>query len=129
MPRHILLVGDDARRLQAQALLPRAHHWITTHAGSCAQALHELERQPQDVVVADGEALGPDGVGLLATVSVRWPWTSRIAISASRDCGASAANDATPVKTQTTTTAIPVMRSTPNRELILLELPVKGSNA
>jgi HD-like signal output (HDOD) protein len=86
MPRHILLVGDDARRLQAQALLPRAHHWITTHAGSSAQAVHELERQPQDVVVADADALGPDGVGLLATVSVRWPWTSRIAISASTDC-------------------------------------------
>ena len=86
MPRHILLVGDDARQLQAQALLPRAHHWTTTFAGSATQALQDLERRPQDVVVADMEALAPEGGTLLATVSARWPWTSRIAISASPDC-------------------------------------------
>ncbi len=90
MPRHILLVGDHARRLQAQASLPRLHHWITSFAGSSAQAMHELERQPQDVVVADVEALGPDGESLLAVVSERWPWTSRIAICASPDCASQA---------------------------------------
>ena len=86
MPRYILLVGDDARRLQDQALLPRTHHWVTTFVGSGAQALHELQRRPQDVVVADAEALAPDGEVLLVAVSERWPWTSRIAISASPDC-------------------------------------------
>jgi HD-like signal output (HDOD) protein len=86
MSRHILLVGDDARRLQAQALLPRAHHWITAFAGNGAQALHELERRPQDVVVAEAEALAPHGETLLATVGERWPWTSRIGICASPDC-------------------------------------------
>jgi HD-like signal output (HDOD) protein len=86
MPRHILLVGEHARRLQAQALLPRAHHWITNFAGSSAQALHELERRPQDVAVADAEALAPGGESLLTLVNERWPWTSRIAISGSPDC-------------------------------------------
>ncbi len=86
MPRYILLVGDDARRLQDQALLPRTHHWVTTFVSSGAQALHELQRRPQDVVVADAEALAPDGEVLLVAVSERWPWTSRIAISASPDC-------------------------------------------
>jgi HD-like signal output (HDOD) protein len=85
MPRHILLVGDHTRRWQAQALLPRAHHWISTFAGSSAEALHELERRPQDVVVADLETLAPDGDSLLAVVSERWPWTSRIAVSGSLD--------------------------------------------
>jgi HD-like signal output (HDOD) protein len=90
MPRHILLVGDDARRLQDQALLPRTHHWITTFVGTGAQALHELQRRPQDVVVADAEALAPDGEVLLVAVSERWPWTSRIAISASPECASHA---------------------------------------
>jgi HD-like signal output (HDOD) protein len=53
-----------------------------------AQALQELQRRPQDVVVADAEALAPDGEVLLVSVSERWPWTSRIAISASPDCAA-----------------------------------------
>ena len=86
MPRHILLVGDDARRLQAQAPLPRAHHWITGLAANGALAMLELERHPQDVVVADVEALTADGQALLVAVSERWPWTSRIAISRSHDC-------------------------------------------
>lgn len=86
MPRHILLVGDDARRLQHQALLPRTHRWVTTFVSSGAQALHELQRRPQDVVVADAEALTPDGEVLLVALSERWPWTSRIAISANPDC-------------------------------------------
>jgi HD-like signal output (HDOD) protein len=92
MPRHILLVGEDALRLQDPVLLPHAGQWIITLAGSSAHALHELEHEPQDVVVADVRALGPDGAGLLLTMSQRWPSTSRIALSESQD-GASQAYD------------------------------------
>jgi DNA-binding NarL/FixJ family response regulator len=87
MPRHILLVGEDALRLQDPVLLPHVGQWIITLAGSSAQALQELEREPQDVVVADVRALAPDGTGLLLMVSERWPSTSRIALSGSPDSG------------------------------------------
>jgi HD-like signal output (HDOD) protein len=81
MPRHILLVGEDALRLQDPVLLPHAGQWIITLAGNSDQALLELEREPQDVVVADVGALAPGGTGLLLTVGERWPSTSRIALS------------------------------------------------
>ena len=88
MPRHILLVGDDALRLQDPVLLPHAGQWVITLAGSTAQALQELEREPQDVVVADGAAVAPGGRGFLTTVSERWPSTSRIALSGNLDSAA-----------------------------------------
>lgn len=90
MPQHILLVGEDALRLQDPVLLPHAGQWVITLAGSSAQALQELEREPQDVVIADVRALAPGGNGLLLTVSQRWPSTSRIALSGSPDSAAQA---------------------------------------
>jgi HD-like signal output (HDOD) protein len=86
MPRHILLVGEDALRLQGQALMPRTHHWVVTAADSGARGLRELERQPQDVVVAHVDAVTPGGENLLLMASERWPSTSRIALSDSADC-------------------------------------------
>ncbi len=85
MPRHILLVGDEARRLQAPALLPRVPHLKVTAAQGCAQAIEELERRVPDVMVADMDALADDGISLLLTVGQRWPSISRIALSDNPD--------------------------------------------
>jgi HD-like signal output (HDOD) protein len=81
MPRHILLVGDDAERLRAPDLLPHAHQWTITAARGCAQAIQELERRPPDVMVANMDDLGLEAVPLLLTVGDRWPSVSRIALS------------------------------------------------
>ena len=86
MPRNILLVGDDARRLQDPLPLPRAEQWLVTVAASGAQALLELERRPQDVVIADVDACASDAVPLLYAISERWPSTSRIALCGSLEC-------------------------------------------
>jgi HD-like signal output (HDOD) protein len=86
MPRHILLVGEVARRLQQQAPLPHSDNWIIALADTGAAALQALERQPQDVVVADVDAATPSGTDLLLEVSERWPSSSRIALSDSLDC-------------------------------------------
>lgn len=81
MPRHILLVGDEAQRLHAPDLLPRIPHLRTTVAQGCAQAIEELERRVPDVMVADMDVLGEDAIPLLLTVGQRWPSISRIALS------------------------------------------------
>jgi HD-like signal output (HDOD) protein len=81
MPRHILLVGDEAQRLQAPELLPRIPHLKVTAAQGCAQAIEELERRVPDVMVADLDVLAEEGISLLLTVGQRWPSVSRIALS------------------------------------------------
>jgi HD-like signal output (HDOD) protein len=81
MPRNILLVGDDARRLQEALPLAGAEQWTLTVAATGAQALLELERHTQDVVVADVDAA--EEVPLLCALSERWPSTSRIALCGS----------------------------------------------
>jgi HD-like signal output (HDOD) protein len=81
MPRHILLVGEVATRLQQQAPLPHSDYRIIGMADSGGAALQCLERQPQDVVVAEAGALTPSGAELLREVSERWPSCSRIALS------------------------------------------------
>ena len=86
MPRNILLVGDDARRLQDPPPLPGTEPWIVTVAATGSQALLELERRPQDVVVADVDAGTADAASLLCAISERWPSTSRIALCGSLEC-------------------------------------------
>jgi HD-like signal output (HDOD) protein len=83
MPRYILLVGDNAWRLRDPLPLPGAGQWIVTVAATAAQALVELQRGPQDVVVADVDACTADGASLLCAISERWPSTSRIALCGS----------------------------------------------
>jgi HD-like signal output (HDOD) protein len=90
MPRNILLVGDDARRLQDPLPLPRSQQWIVTVAATGSQALLELEHRPQDVVVADVDACAADAASLLCAISERWPSTSRIALCGSLDCSSQA---------------------------------------
>jgi HD-like signal output (HDOD) protein len=81
MPRHILLVGDEAQRLHAPDLLPRVPHLKVRSAQGCAQAIEELERRVPDVMVADMDVLAEEGIPLLLTVAQRWPGISRIALS------------------------------------------------
>jgi HD-like signal output (HDOD) protein len=83
MPRYILLVGDNAWRLQDP-------QWIVTVAATASQALLELERRPQDVVVADVDADTADTAPLLLAISERWPSTSRIALCGSLGCSSQA---------------------------------------
>src|SRR5580658_1861070 len=81
MPRHILLVGEVARRLQQQDPLLHSDYWIIAMADNGGAALQSLERQPQDVVVAEADAVTPSGTDLLLEVSERGPSGSRIALS------------------------------------------------
>jgi HD-like signal output (HDOD) protein len=100
MPRHILLVGDDAERLRAPELLPRADRWTVTAANGCEQAIRELERLSPDVMVADMDVLAQEAVPLLLTVSERWPSVSRIALSAVPDYPSRSYQMPTPVAHQ-----------------------------
>lgn len=90
MPRHILLVGDEAKRLQVEVSLASTHRWIITVADGGEQAMHELARRAHDVVVADVAATAPDGTALLLAISASHPSTSRIALSDSLEGTAAA---------------------------------------
>lgn len=85
----VLFVDDDLRFLEALrvGLLPRADTWSMTFVESGARALEELERAPQDVLVADVRMPGMDGAQLLRTVRERWPDTVRIVLSGAADLG------------------------------------------
>jgi HD-like signal output (HDOD) protein/ActR/RegA family two-component response regulator len=85
----ILFVDDDLRFLEALrvGLLPRADTWSMTFVESGARALEELDRSPQDVLVADVRMPGMDGAQLLRTVRERWPDTVRIVLSGAADLG------------------------------------------
>lgn len=81
--KRVLFVDDDYRFLEALrvALLPRAAGWIMTFVESGARAIEELQRWPQDVLVADVRMPAMDGAQLLRTVRERWPDTVRIVLS------------------------------------------------
>lgn len=81
MRRHILLVGDEAQRLQAADLLAPVPDLKVTAVQGCAQAIEELERCVPDVMIADMDALAEEAIPLLLTVAQRWPSISRIALS------------------------------------------------
>jgi len=85
----ILFVDDDLRFLEALrvGLGPRADTWSMTFVESGARALEELERAPQDVLVADVRMPAMDGAQLLRTVRERWPDTVRIVLSGAADLG------------------------------------------
>jgi HD-like signal output (HDOD) protein len=87
--KRILFVDDDLRLLEALrvGLLPRADDWSMTFVESGARALEELEKSPQDVIVADVRMPGMDGAQLLRTVRERWPDIVRIVLSGAADIG------------------------------------------
>lgn len=87
--KRILFVDDDLRFLEALrvALLSRAAGWIMTFVESGARAIEELERSPQDVLVADVRMPAMDGAQLLLTVRERWPDTVRVVLSGGAGLG------------------------------------------
>lgn len=87
--KRILFVDDDLRFLDALSvgMIPRAARWNMTFVESGARALQELERAPQDVLVADVRMPAMDGAQLLRTVREQWPDTVRIVLSGGADLG------------------------------------------
>lgn len=85
--KRILFVDDDLRFLEALrvGLLPCAAEWSMTFVESGARAIQELERSPQDVLIADVRMPEMDGAELLRTVRERWPDTVRIVLSGAAD--------------------------------------------
>jgi HD-like signal output (HDOD) protein/ActR/RegA family two-component response regulator len=86
--KRILFVGDDSRFLEAlrAGLEPRsAVGWIMTFVESGTRALEELERSPQDVLVADVRMQEMNGAQLLHIVRERWPGTVRVVLSGGAD--------------------------------------------
>jgi len=87
--KRILFVDDDLRFLDALSvgMIPRAARWNMTFVESGARAIQELERSPQDVLVADVRMPAMDGAQLLRTVREQWPDTVRIVLSGGADLG------------------------------------------
>lgn len=85
--KRILFVDDDLRFLEALrvGLLPRTVGWSMNFVESGARAIQELERSPQDILIADVRMPEMDGPSLFRTVRDRWPDTVRIAFSGAAD--------------------------------------------
>jgi HD-like signal output (HDOD) protein len=90
MPRQILIVGDDAQRLDALGELLRDGRWNISVVQGCSRVFAELERGTADILVADVETLAADALTFLESITARWPSISRIVISANPECGAQA---------------------------------------
>lgn len=83
MTGRVLLVDDD--RLVTQTLGPTMEKRLGVRmdvAANADEALALLERESFDVVMADFDMPGMDGIALLATVRQRWPRTRRVMVTA-----------------------------------------------
>jgi DNA-binding NtrC family response regulator len=74
----VLLVDDDATLLEGLARSMHRQGFSVQTAGGAEQALAEMELSPADVLVADHQMPGIQGVGLLARIAQRWPDCHRI---------------------------------------------------
>ncbi|MGE4553338.1 MAG: HDOD domain-containing protein [Desulfovibrionaceae bacterium] len=82
----VLFVDDDPRLLASLRRLLYAHEDIEAgFAGDGPEALAMLDRQEQDILVADMRMPGMDGVQLLEQVRDRHPRTVRIVLSGHSD--------------------------------------------
>lgn len=82
-----LLVDDEPMLLRSltRLLASTCPNWTCITAGSAAEALELLERQPVDVVLTDFNMPGMSGGQLLARVQAQYPATIRIILSATDD--------------------------------------------
>ena len=82
--RRILFVDDEPRVLDGLRRLLRSlrKEWQMEFVASGSEALHEMEKKPFDIVVADMKMPGMDGAELLSKVKERYPDTIRIILSA-----------------------------------------------
>ncbi|NMC49676.1 MAG: HDOD domain-containing protein [Desulfovibrio sp.] len=87
MKKRIVFVDDERHVLDAlrRMLRPMRDQWEMTFLQTGEQALDVLEKQPQDVIVADMRMPGMDGVTLLNTVRKRFPGVIRIVLSGHSD--------------------------------------------
>jgi HD-like signal output (HDOD) protein len=87
MKKRIVFVDDERHVLDAlrRMLRPMRDHWEMTFLQTGEQALDVLEKQPQDVIVADMRMPGMDGVTLLNAVRERFPGVIRIVLSGHSD--------------------------------------------
>ncbi len=77
----VLLVDDEPGVLAALARELRTGPWEIITCESPAQALHEIDRQPLALVLADYRMPGINGVELLEYCRLRRPATMRIIMS------------------------------------------------
>jgi CheY-like chemotaxis protein len=83
-PRRILLVdpGVEICELLTDAMAAAGPHWQVEWAAAGDEALHKLTGDPADVVIADEQLSGMDGVTLLTRVRDRHPTAIRMILSA-----------------------------------------------
>ena len=80
-PIDLLLVDDEPLILRSLRALFRGEHYRVQAAGSGAEALDCLARQPVDVLVTDMRMPGMDGRALLGEVKQQYPEVMRIVLS------------------------------------------------
>lgn len=85
--KRIIFVDDEPKILQGleRMLHPMRKEWEMKFAGSGAEALSLLQREPFDVVVTDMRMPGMDGVQLLSEVKRQAPEVIRIILSGDSD--------------------------------------------
>ncbi len=85
--KRILLVDDEQAALDGLRYRFHSMHrkWEIECADSGPAAIERMQRQPHDVIVTDLRMPGMDGAALLEIVSMRWPQTIRIVLSAYED--------------------------------------------
>ena len=77
----VLVVDDDRSILASLRRLLHQHGYEIFLAGSGAEGLEVLEREPVDVVLSDMRMPGMDGAAFLERVFSRWPETKRILLT------------------------------------------------
>jgi diguanylate cyclase len=84
--RVTLLVVDDEPQVcdTLRRVLHREGYRVLT-AGSAAEALQTLERNPVDVIISDQRMPRESGLSLLASVRERWPSVIRFLLSGAAD--------------------------------------------
>ena len=77
----VLLVDDDPMILKSLRRALRRAPWRLLSAGSGAEALEIMEREPVWVIVADYRMPEMDGLDLLNRIKQRWPLVQRVMLT------------------------------------------------
>ena len=77
-----LVVDDEPRLRSILVRLLSDEGFVCREAGSGADALRELEREPADLVVSDIRMPGMDGIQLLTELRSRWPDAAVVMVTA-----------------------------------------------
>jgi len=87
--KHILFVDDEQEILDAlrRMLHPMSDRWDMVFEGNGRRALDLMAKNPFDVIIADMQMPGMNGVELLGRVKKRHPYVIRIILSGISDIG------------------------------------------